>query len=431
MGVVALLTISLAAPASAADEQLAPLADPARVAPFPESFTAGDEVLAGVDTHDHGGYSVDAASGRLTIYVVGGRRADSAKRIVQQAALASTANVARSALFEQVRYSAAELARIERDEVWQFSASENLGVVATRLDYRLNKVVVSLDVLTGDARRALRVRFGDAVAVRQEPIGRIYATRYNDPAPHYGGARILLRAPGGGAANACTSGYPATYRLTGVMVTAGHCAALGFAELRTAVTNGALQGEDNCQTVGGCDRQPFGTVWRTGLTTFASVADAQSNPAGLDMALITTQASPKLYVAGDTTSVADIVSFPGASRNIAGTNVCHSGATTVGSCGYTVGSGQVTRVFSVSQGGVTRFGRALVWEALRTSGTGTACPGDSGAPIYQPFGAGVSILGSLTGSAGTAVGNCTAGFIFTYWGSAPAVWPGFLPTITS
>jgi hypothetical protein len=256
--------------------------------------------------------------------------------------------------------------------------------------------------------------------------------RYADSAPWFAGDRILMRYPNQRHYGACTAGFGATYNATEVMVTAGHCAPYGATATPTSVTNGSAYRENGCPNVNGCDHGAFGsfgTVWQTRLRTYDTIAQATAGPLSTDLALVRTDTLPTTHAAGSAVNLTSLVSFPGATREPTG-SACHSGATSLGYCGFTI-EANIRAVIADAQPG---YARIQIWRAVRNASTFRVCEGDSGGTVYQHFGSGEMILGVVSGGWGpeapsTKGAECFGHLGFVYWGQGRGVFPGYTPLV--
>jgi hypothetical protein len=422
-GILALPTAAVAAP-----DDLAPLAGPPALSGPSDLRAYADSLISGLDPATHAGVHVDPATRALTVLTV---TADADRAVTGRLTAQRDAGV-KVATVRATR----SLATLEalREGLWkQIPADLAPRVFAAQVDTLTNRVVVEVDEPTDDVRRQLKALFGDAVAVRGGERA-VMLNRYMDSSPWWSGDRIMMRHANGAYAGACTSGFGATYLGTEVMVTAGHCAPYGSLATPTVITNGRMPGENGCTTATGCNWGTvgsFGTVWQTRFRTYTTQAGAEGGPLSTDLALIRSDTAQRTHVVGSETATSPLNSFPGAGHTPAG-QVCHSGATSLGSCQFTI-QANLTTVIAEAGG---HFARIQIWRANGTTSTSRACQGDSGGLVYQHFtsGVGETVLGVLsTGNGGSRPGlkgvACTSGFGFTYWGQGRTPFAGYTPLI--
>src|SRR5262249_4750446 len=147
--------------------------------------------------------------------------------------------------------------------------------------------------------------------------------------------------------------------------------------------------------------------------------------------LITTSSLQYTYKTGTDNDLTALVSFPGASSTPSGT-VCHSGATSLGWCGFAVQAQITTDIVKDPDGGYARF---QYWPATATSSSPAVCEGDSGGTVFKYYSsAGQSIYGVVSARFGADRNSvkgvsCSADLGFTYWGQGRSVFPNYLPKI--
>jgi len=431
LALAAVLLLPLGGVASAASgDDMAPLAGPPARIDDPRAQSFAVDLIRGMDPAT-GGIAVDVATRTITVMVVRGR--DTAALRQRVAAAHYTGYRIKTA---DVTYDAAYLDDLRQNAIWRQAPTEVLDhVVGTQVDTRLNRVVVILDNVTSELRRALRKQFGDKVAVRRGERLEPMSGRYTDPSPHSGGARLIIGIPGSINYGLCSAGFPATYNGNRVMVTAGHCLAYTSAGVPPyEISNGAWNGEGGCVSIV-CwfgVQGDYGHLYQTRFKLYATQDEADHAPESIDIAMIAGSAvQPVVYRAESSVNTSQIVSNPGSSRSPSGSNLCVSGATTWGHCGYVVVlAGPITLRNHIVQQAPWPSGyvRVDVWVALNPDTSLLLCNGDSGGTVYGHFGTGEMVYGVAvdTNKDGT---NCGTQLGFTYWGQASGTFPGYLPII--
>jgi hypothetical protein len=254
---------------------------------------------------------------------------------------------------------------------------------------------VSVYHLTAAKEAALDKRFGAAnltFANTAQDYTAAAVGRDNDTAPWNGGDFDDVVDPALGAfTNDCSTGYGAHKGSQWYLITAGHCAFVGYL---------AFNGTPNFFS-------PTGVFTLMGETT---TDGSYRKKDGIDAGLIDTSeagqsSSPAVYTAGSTSSqVADV---SGTATSPAGDQVCSDGAFEGEICGLVLQKTKpmpecITELVSKT----VRYTVCDIYEAIRPKGKVAAGQGDSGGPVFRFVGSKLYATGIITAQSVTDHFKC-------------------------